>query len=163
MVSAGIVSTLAEQVVRAKSRAAEARERGRDARSIDAIGRSLRRTLGCIVQIRDPREVAAEGFSLGVEPTGEAVLRHRGRTLPVSERYLLFLLGEAGVKLVPGQLLLPDALIVTMLVEEALGAVCQEEAVIFDSKSRLLAASREAESLEKGRPSRTPGLPSGAA
>ena len=163
MVSAGTVSTLAEQIVRAKSRAAEARERGRDARLIDAIDRSLRRTLGCLVQVRDPREVAAEGFSLVVKSTGEAVLRHRGRTLPVSERYLLHLLGEAGVTLVPGQLLLPDAALVKMLVEEALGAVCREEAVIGDSKARLQEASLEAEALEQGGPPRTPGHPAGAA
>jgi hypothetical protein len=149
MHSAGIVSTLAEQLLQARARATEARAKGMDARSIEAIGRSIRQTLCCIVQIRDPREVAMKGFSLVVNPTGETVVRHGERTLPASDPYLMSLLGEAGVELVPGQIILLDAGVAKLLVEEALGAMSLEEAQLRDAKSRLLAAFIEADSLEK--------------
>ena len=150
MHSVGIVSTLVEQMLQAKARATEARAQGKDARSIEAIDRSIRQTLGCIVQIRDPREVAVKGFSLVVKATGQTVVRHGERTLPVSDHYLKSLLVEAGVVLVPGQILLLDALLAKMLVEEALGAMSLEEAQLRDAKSRLLAAFLEADTLEKG-------------
>jgi len=149
MYTAGIVSTLAEQMLQAKARAAEAQAQGKDARPIESIDRSIRQTLACIVQLRDPREVATKGFSLVIKVTGETAVRHREKTLPVSESYLRSLFKAAGVELVPGQVLLLDAVIVRLLVEEALGAVSREETQLRDAKSRLLCASIEADTLEK--------------
>jgi len=149
MSSYGMLSTLAEQMLQAKARADLARASGKDARLIEAIDRSLRRTLACIVQIRDPREVAVLGFSLGVKPTGEILVRHRERGLPISGSYLRSLLAEAGVEPKPGQVILLDDVLVRELVEEALGAVSREEAEIRDAKSRLIHASLEADPAQK--------------
>ncbi|HVR86033.1 MAG TPA: hypothetical protein VMU54_17055 [Planctomycetota bacterium] len=149
MSSYGMVSTLAEQMLQAKARAEQARAGGKDARLIDAIDRSIRRTLACIVQIRDPREVAILGFSLVVKPTGEILVRQRERDLPISGSYLKSLLGEAGVEPKPGQVILLDDVLVGALVEEALGAVSRAEAEIRDAKSRLIHASLEADPAQK--------------
>lgn len=149
MYTAGIVSTLAEQMLQAKARAAKAQAQGKDARPIESIDRSIRQTLACIVQQRDPREVATKGFSLVVKPTGETAVRHGERTLPVSQNYLGYLFKEAGVDLVPGQLILLDPVVVKLLVEMALGTVSLEESQLRDAKSRLLCASLEADTLEK--------------
>ena len=152
MSSDGIVSVLAGQMLEAKARAMDARAKGKDARLIDAIDRSVRRTLGCIVQIRDPREVAVRGFSLVVHSTGEIRVRHREQGLPISSSYLKGLLAEAGVEPRPGQVILLDEVLVAALVEEALGAVSREEAEIRDAKSRLIRASLEVDFSGKGVP-----------
>jgi hypothetical protein len=149
MGSDGIVSVLAEQMLEAKARAMEARAKGKDARLIEAIDRSVRRTLGCIVQIRDPREVALRGFSLVVDSTGEIQVRHREQSLPISSSYLRSLLAEAGVEPRPGQVILLDEVLVGALVEEALGAVSREQAEIQSAKSRLIQASLEVDSTVK--------------
>jgi hypothetical protein len=145
----GIVSTLAEQMLEAKARAQKARENGKDARPIESIDRSLRQTLACIVQLRDPREAAIKGFNLLVKPSGEVLVRHQEWGLPVSREYLASLFAEAGVKLVPGQIILLDAVVVQMLVEEALGALSKGQAEIRDWKSRLIKASLEADAQVK--------------
>lgn len=155
MVSGGIVSTLAGQMLQAQARAADALAGGRDARPIEAVDRSLRQTLSCLVQMRDPREVAAKGFSLVVHATGEAVVRQGERILPVTDRHLRNLLEEAGVELVPGQVILLDPALVVYLVEEALWALSLREAEIRGAKSRLIQASLEAESCLPTRPHRT--------
>jgi len=146
MSSDGIVSVLAEQMLEAKARAMDARAKGKDARLIEAIDRSVRRTLGCIVQIRDPREVAIRGFSLAVLSSGEIQVRHRETRLPISSSYLRSLLAEAGVEPRPGQVILLDEVLVGALVEEALGAVSREQAEIQSAKSRLIQASLEVDS-----------------
>ena len=149
MGSDGIVSVLAGQMLEAKARALEARAKGKDARLIEAIDRSVRRTLGCIVQIRDPREVARSGFSLVGDSTGEIQVRHRERSLPIRGSYLRSLLAEAGVEPRPGQVILLDEVLVGALVEEALGAVSREQAEIQSAKSRLIQASLEVDPVVK--------------
>lgn len=146
MSSDGIVSALAGQMLEAKARAMDARAKGKDARLIEAIDRSVRRTLGCIVQIRDPRLVAIRGFSLVVLSSGEIQVRHRERGLPIRGSYLMSLLAEAGVEPRPGQVILLDDVLVSALVEEALGAVSREQAQIQSAKSRLIQASLEVDS-----------------
>ena len=149
----GRVSTLAGQILLAKARAWEARARGKEVRGIEAILRSLRRTLGCLVQFRDPREVARQGVSLVVGSTGEILVQHREQVLPVSGSILQGLLGEAGVELESGQVLLIDEALVVGFVEEALGALSREEAGIRDATSRRIAASLGLGSSEvKGSP-----------
>jgi hypothetical protein len=54
----------------------------------------------------------------------------------------------------PGQVILLDDVLVSALVEEALGAVSQEQAQIQSAKSRLIQASLEVDS--KGMSDRTP-------
>jgi hypothetical protein len=141
--SHGMESLLAEQMLAAKARAILARASGKDARLIEAIDRSLRRTLCSTLQIRDPREVAILGFSLVVNHGGEILVRHRERGLPISSSYLQSLLAEAGVEPRPGQVLLLDDVLVNALVEEALGAVSRRQAEIQGEKSRLIQASLE--------------------
>src|SRR4051812_38297181 len=149
MGSDGIVSVLAGQLLEAKARAMDARVHGKDARLIEAIDRSLRRTLGCIVQTRDPRGVAIRGFCLVVNSSGEIRVRHREWDLPISSSYLECLFAEAGVEPRPGQVIVLDEVLVGALVEEALGAVSREEALIRDAKSRLIRASLEVDSEGK--------------
>jgi hypothetical protein len=143
MSSDGMVSMLAGQLLEAKARVRSARGQGKEVRWIEAIGRSLRRTLGCLVQLGDARELAIRGFALVVHSTGEIRVRHRERDLPISSSVLRALLEEAGVEPSPGQLVLLDDEFVVALVEEALGAWSQEEAERRDAKSRLIAASLE--------------------
>jgi hypothetical protein len=144
---------LAEQILLAKARAWEARAQGKEVRGIEAILRSLRRTLGCLVQFRDPREVVRQGVSLVVPSPGEVQVQHRERVLPISGSWLQSLLGEAGVELDRGQVLLLDEALAVGLVEEALGALSREEAGIRDAKSQLIAASLGLGSREeKGSP-----------
>ena|SRR5579859_2533291 len=149
MCSAGKVSVLAGQVLEAKARVRSARLQGKEVRWIEAIDRSLRRTLGSLVQFRDLRELAIRGFSLVVESRGEIRVCHRERDLPISSSYLRCLLGEAGVEPRPGQVLLLDDVLVIGLVEEALGALSQEETQRRDAKSRLIAAWLEIGSPER--------------
>jgi hypothetical protein len=147
--SLGMESLLAEQMLAAKARTILARASGKDARLIEAIDRSLRRTLCSTLQIQDPGGVATLGFSMVVQSTGEILVRHRERDLPISSSYLRSLLAEAGVEPRPGQVILLDEVLVGALVEEALGAVSREEAQIRDAKSRLIRASLEVESEVK--------------
>lgn len=79
-------------------------------------------------------------------------MRHGKQGLPVSGTYLRSLLREAGVEPTPGQVILLDPVLVAALVEEALGAVSQEEARIRDVKSRLVRAALEADSKVKKEP-----------
>jgi hypothetical protein len=140
-----MVSTLAEQMLCARARAQEAREEGKDARVIESIDRSIRRTLSCLAQLRDPRQAAARGFSLWVTATGDLVVRHREAVLPVSKACLDGLLAEAGVRPHAGQIFLLDGVFVRVLVEEALGSLSLKEAELRSWKSQLLKASLEAE------------------
>lgn len=140
----GRVSVLAGQMLATKARATLARSQGKEAALIEAIERSLRRTLGVIVQIGDPRTLWGEGFSIVERTEGVICVQHRERDLPISSSYLQSLLEEAGVELEAGQVLLPDGDLLIALVEEALEALGQEEAGIRDAKSRLILASLEA-------------------
>ncbi|HLY10439.1 MAG TPA: hypothetical protein VKW04_14145 [Planctomycetota bacterium] len=141
----GIVSALAGQVLGARARAIEARAEGKDPRSIESIDRSLRQTLGCLLQRRDLREVALQGFSLLVRASGEVRVRHQNRDLPVSSRSVRSLLRKAGVELAPRQILLLDAVVVERLTEEALREVRRCEAKIRAATSSLTHVSFDAE------------------
>ncbi|HLY73467.1 MAG TPA: hypothetical protein VKU80_05045 [Planctomycetota bacterium] len=158
-----IVSTLAEQLLQVKDRAAQARAGGRDARSIEAIGRSLRQTLASRVQFRDLREVAMRGFSLGVTPTGEVVVRHEDRVLPVSDLLVRVLFQDAGVELVPGQVLLLDGDVIRILVDEALDVLFKKGRGLDYQTARLVRAAQVVESQDVVRQPKAMGSSSGAA
>ena len=163
MYAAELVSTLAGQLLLVKDRAAEARAGGRDARSIDAIGRSLRQTLASRVQFRDLREVAMRGFSLVVTPMGEVVVRHEDRVLPVSDLLVRVLFQDAGVELVPELVLILDGDVIRILVDEALDVLFKKGRTLDYSTSRLVKAARVVEGKDLyGRP-KAMGSSSGAA
>jgi len=163
MYAAEIVSTLAGQLLKVKDRAAEARAGGRDARSIEAIGRSLRLTLGSRVQFSNLREVAMHGFSLVVTPRGEAVVRHEDRVLPVSDLLVRVLFQDAGVELVPGLILILDGDVIRILVGEALDVLFKKGRTLDHQTSRLVRAARVVEGRDvTGRP-KAMGSSSGAA
>lgn len=133
-------SLLAAQVLAARVRLTFVRARGRDDSGIRWIERSLRRTLGWLYQIRDPRERGSQGFELRVTPEGDLQVRLGGAVLPVRESYLRSLFAEAGVDPRPGQLIQLDLAIVELVIEEALGALSLEEADRQDARSRLMSA-----------------------
>jgi len=145
MYAAEIVSTLAGQLLQVKDLAAEARAGGKDARSIEAIGRSLRLTLGSRVQSSNLRGVAMRGFSLVVTPRGEVVVRHEDRQLPVSDLLVRVLFQDAGVELVPGMVLILDGDVIRILVDEALDVLFKKGNGLNHQTGRLIRAARVVE------------------
>ncbi len=137
MNSEGLVSMLAGQELSAKARISRTPPGATETHLSLAVDRSVRRTLACLVQIQDPRVVAALGYALFVGLAGELLVRHPDGVLPVSPAYTRHLFEAAGVELEAGQVLLLDEALVHALVEEALGALHQEEALIRDHKARL--------------------------
>lgn len=163
MYAAELVSTLAEQLLKVKDRAAETKAGGKDARSIEAIGRSLRLTLSSRIQVSNLREVAMRGFSLVVTPMGEVVVRHEDRVLPVSDLLVRVLFQEAGVELIPGLILILDGDVIRILVDEALDVLFKKGRTLDHSTSRLVKAARVVEGKDVyGRP-KAMGSSSGAA
>ncbi len=153
MYAAELVSTLAGQLLQVKDRAAEARAGGRDARSIEAIGRSLRLTLASRVQVSNLREVAMRGFSLVVTPTGEVVVRHEDLVLPVSDLLVRVLFQDAGVELAPELVLILDGDVIRILVDEALDVLFKKGRTLDYQTSRLVRAARVVEGRDiYGRP-----------
>lgn len=146
----GMQSGLVDRLVRATGRATEAKAEGRVAASIDAIVRSLRLTLACVLAARDPREVGRDAFAASATAGGELVVRHRGRVLPVSGSYLAFLFEEAGMELAPGETILLDAALSKDLAEEALARIGLAEAQVGQEKALLRAAYLCADALEQG-------------
>ena len=156
-------STLAEQLLKVKDRAAEAKAMGRDARSIEAIGRSLRLTFASRAQSSNLRGVAMRGFSLVVTPMGEVVVRHEDRVLPVSDLLVRVLFQDAGVELAPGLVLILDGDVIRILVDEALDVLFKQGRTLNDQTSRLVRAARVVEGQDvNGRPKAT-GSSAGAA
>ncbi len=163
MYAAELVSTLAGQLLKVNDRAAEARAGGKDARSIEAVGRSLRLTLASLVQVRNLREVAMRGFSLVVTPMGEVVVRHEDRQLPVSDLFVRVLFQDAGGELVPGMVLILDGDVIRILVDEALDVLCKKGYCLDHITGRLVKAARVVEGKDVyGRP-KAMGSSSGAA
>ena len=163
MYAAEIVSTLAGQLLQVKDRAAEARAKGRDARSIEAIGRSLRLTLGSRVQSSNLREVAMRGFSLVVTPTGEVVVRHEDLVLPVSDLLVRALFRDAGVELMPGLVLILDGDVIRILVDEALDVLFKKGKGLNHETARLVRAARVVEGQDVVSRPKAMGSSSGAA
>ncbi len=159
----GIVSKLAEQLLRVTSRVTEARARPSEAPVTHAVARSIRTTLATIVQRRDPRDVGAKGFLCVVDHEGRPSVTHGGRDLPINSSYLRHLFEALGVELAAGQAILLDAALVCHLTEDALARLGRDEAQARERKSRLVAAHLAADALEHGRPSRVGALPSEAA
>ncbi len=163
MYAAEIVSTLAGQLLKVKDRAAQARAGGRDARSIEAIGRSLRMTLASRVRFSNLREVAMRGFSLVVTPAGEVVVRHEDRVLPVCDLLIQVLFQDAGVDLVPGLVLLLDGDVIRILVDEALDMLFKKGNGLNHQTGRLVRAARVVEGQDVSGQPRAMGSSSGAA
>lgn len=163
MYAGDVVSTLAGQLLEVKDRVAEARAEGKGTRSIEAIGRSLRLTLGSRVHSSNLREIAMRGFSLVVTPRGEVVVRHEDLVLPVSDLLVRILFQDAGVELVPGLVLLLDGDVIRILVDEALDVLFKKGKGLNHGTSRLVRAARALEGQDvDGRP-KAMGSSSGAA
>jgi hypothetical protein len=136
----GIVSTLAGQWARATARMGEVRAKGLEVTAIQGIVRSLRLSLAHVLFGRDLREVGREAFTLRVDALGWPQVRHGSRSLPVSGSYVRHLFEEAGLELVPREILLLDAGLVRDVVEEALSRTAFYEAGLREEKSALRAA-----------------------
>jgi len=163
MYPAELVSTLAGQLLKVNDRAAEARAGGKDARPIEAVGRSLRLTLASLVQVRNLREVAMRGFSLVVTPMGEVVVRHEDRQLPVNDLFVRVLFQDAGVELVSGMVVILDGDVIRLLVDEALDVLLKKGHCLNHITGRLVKAGRVVEGRDvHGRP-KVMGSSSGAA
>jgi hypothetical protein len=146
----GIVSTLADQLVRVSQKIHEDWARGKDTRMSEAVARCLRKTLAAIAQLRTLEEVTSKGFSLSVMEDGTIFVRHSGRVLPIGTGFPRHLFKEQGIDLVPAQVLLLDPAVAKEIVEEALGDIAHQEARVRSAKALLVAASMSLDALTNG-------------
>jgi hypothetical protein len=140
----GVVSRLALELVSVNARTREQGLKSDDVATCAAIARSLRQTLACILQRRNPHDVGARGFLLLTDEEGNPSVRYRSQVLPVSPGFVSQLWKEAGTELVPGQAILLDAALARVIAEEALAQNSAEDLRLKDEKLRLVAACLEA-------------------
>ena len=154
----GFVARLAEQLVSVNARMSEEGRGPVDVASCLAIARSLRQTLACIVQRRNPHDVGAQGFLLLTDGEGNPTVRFRSQVLPVSAGFIRQLWRAAGTELVPGQAILLDPVIAREIAEEALAQNSVEDLRLKDEKLKLVAACLQADPSGQGS-SRSPVKP----
>jgi hypothetical protein len=135
-----LLSLLAAQIECAKSQVRRARESGRDASAIERIVGSLRLTLAAVLSGLDPLRTVPSGFILEAGRGREPLMKLGDQSVPVGSAYIGALLGEAGVELAPGQVILLDAELVRDLVEEALGRIAFDQAMAEKERAELQAA-----------------------
>ena len=138
MESKRLLATLARQIDAARRLA----DRETDPDPLrHAIFHSLRVTYLAVSTGLDPRKDAGHLFILTVSHTGEHLLLQGGQPVPVNNPYLASLFWNAGIELLPGQLLLLEAEIAKEAVEEALAGLSLEQALVdrerFRRKERL--------------------------
>jgi hypothetical protein len=131
------LSMLAAQIECARSRADQKRETREDVSVIESIIDTLRLNYASRSAGLDPRVYGPWTFVLEVNGHREPLVRHGERHVPVNDVYVKHLFTEAGLELVPGQVLLLDLALVRDLVEEALGDIGHEEAQIAKTKAEL--------------------------
>lgn len=131
------LSQLAAQIECAKSHARRARESGMDASAIERIVGSLRLTLAATLSGLDPRRVVPTGFVLEAGRGREHEMKLGDQSVPVSAAYARALLGEAGLELAPGQVILLEDGLVRDLVEEALGRIAYDQAMAEKERAEL--------------------------
>lgn len=140
MIDRSVVSRLLGEIASLRGRLSRLRAEGADVAAVRALIMSLRLTLACLLSGREVRKAGLEGFTAQRAPESDPLVKHRGRTLPVSGLYLAHLMKDAGVGLLPYEFILLDPSLVRLLLEEALARVGFQEAVIRQEKATLNAA-----------------------
>lgn len=136
----GVVSRLAEQLVSVNAHLSELGLGVDDAATCAAVARSIRQTLACIVQRRNPHDVGSRGFLLLTDRDGNPTVRFRSEFLPATAGFIRQLWRAAGTELVPGQAILLDPALGREIAEEALAQNSAEDLRLKDEKLKLVAA-----------------------
>jgi hypothetical protein len=131
------LSLLAAQIECAKSKAKRAREVGDDTSAIDKIVGSLRLTFAALAAGLGSDEALPQAFELRAGRIREHSVTLGDRSVPVNGPYLQAVLGEAGLELAPGQVILLEAEFVRDLVEEALSRVAHDQATAEKERAEL--------------------------
>ena len=140
------VSALLDLFATASRKAHVLRDKAQDVEPVLAIVDSLRHTLAMAFWHRSrPEELVPMEFSLTTNQSGDPIVQHHGRTLPVSEGFVSHLLREAGVKLRKEQVVLLTGEFVKIVVEEALAHTAALESQLRFERATLLTASLAAE------------------
>jgi hypothetical protein len=127
------LSTLARQIEIARNRS----DFGEDPDELaGAIFHSLRVTYLALSTGLDPRKDIRHRFLLTVSHTGDHLLLQGGQPVPVNGPYLASLFWGAGLDLLPGQLLLVEPEIAKAAIEEALGGLSLEQALVERDRLR---------------------------
>jgi hypothetical protein len=143
-----LVAVLARQVNSVNGRRIGPDAPDWDVRRSSAVLRSLRRTLACLLQRRDPRELGAGGFLLVTDEAGNPAVRFRSQILPASPAFIVQIWKDAGADLGPGQVLLLDPALGREIAEEALARNSAEEYRLKDEKLKLVSACVDPEAAE---------------
>jgi len=128
-----LLSTLARQIEIARNRS----DFGDDPSEIaPAVLHSLRVTYLALSTGLDPRKDVRHRFVLSVSHTGEYLLLQGGLPIPVNGPFLASLFWAAGLDLLPGQTLLVEPELAKAAVEEALGGLALEQALVDRERLR---------------------------
>jgi hypothetical protein len=127
------LSTLARQIEITRNRS----DFGEDPDELaGAIFHSLRVTYLALSTGLDPRKDIRHRFLLTVSHTGDHLLLQGGQPVPVNGPFLSSLFWGAGLDLLPGQLLLVEPEIAKAAIEEALGGLSLEQALVERDRLR---------------------------
>jgi len=144
-----LFSTLARQIEAARSQADFQDEGGDGARLIESIFRSLRVTYLALSTGLDPWRDAVHAFVLEVTGSGEHVLHQGGLPVPVNSRHFEQLFWNAGIELLPGQILLLETELAKQAVEDALGRLALEHALAERERAQRRAGIDDALTLPR--------------
>lgn len=128
-----LLSTLARQIEIARNRSDVGEAPGA---LVSAVFHSLRVTFLALSTGLDPRKDVRHRFILIVTHTGEHLLLQGGPPVPVNGPFLASLFWAAGIDLVPGQILLIEPELAKAAVEEALGGLALEQALVDRDRLR---------------------------
>ena len=149
-----LIEQLAQATRELRMREAE----GRRTEEVDAISRSLRRTLQAIANHGNILEYGGAEFLLKCTVSGELELWRGGKRLGMKCGSLRAMFDKAGVHVEPGQLILVDNSLARRAAEESLVALTLEELRIREEKKALLLALGNCPNSEdsegRGRPHR---------
>ena len=107
---------------------------------VRAVLESLRETQKRLKDGSDLLDDESSEFQCKVDSQGEHTLSYRGRWIPIRGSYLVHLFSYARVSLWPGQRVILDPRLVKDAVEEALGQMAFDEALV---RKRLAEASQQ--------------------
>ena len=142
-------SVVLGQIVTANHVAALRRKEGKaPLEMMRPIIRSLRQTLAVMLSGEVSREVGKDAFRLEVYKNCSVELQFAGREIPTLERDTWVLMKQAGVTLEPGQVILPDQVLVRELVNSALSDNGRTVAKLHQEKQNLLLASVALDTME---------------
>jgi hypothetical protein len=140
-VGAGASEALLLEQLAVATRELRAKEaEGGRTEEIHAVIRSLRRTLASLAERGAVQDLSKAEFSVRCPDSENLELWYRGRKLPAEGRLLRKTLRAAGVRLLPGQVLLADREWARHAIEESLVGLTLEEFRVREGKATLLRA-----------------------